>query len=185
MDMLNFGVNTRETDARLDRLVSKLKRPAPLFKTWGLKTRDLGREHARQHSKGGKFWRGIERQTVLVSVDNSGARVECQHFAGWHKEHGGVIKPVNAEALTIPINPKAEGKTAAEFSLGGKQLFILKGTNLLGYSSGTGKSARFVPLFLLVRRVNQKAEPWWPTRQEVSEIGQREGEAWLKMQVNS
>ncbi len=179
--MLSFRTDIAATTARLDSLVSGLKRTAPLFKTWGLRSRDLARKHAAAHSKGGKFWKSIARATVLSRVDASGATVECQHFAGWHKEHGGTISAVKAKALTIPIAPQAEGKTAAEFSLGGKRLFVPKGSSLLGYSDGT----RFVPLFLLRRRVSQKAEPWWPSASEITAIGEQEALWWLERQVKA
>jgi len=180
--MLNWKIDTRAAAARLNGLVSKVKRPRALFASWGLLVRNWGRESALSRSQGGPFWKSIAAKTQLVNVSDAGATVLCDHFAAAHKEYGGVIKPVKAKALTIPISPKAVGKRASEFVDGGRQLFVPKGTNVLGYMSSRGN---FEGLFILVKSVDQKAEPWFPRRELVAAIGERECAWWLKRQLEA
>ena len=179
--MLTWKLNARDASLKLDRIISRLRRPRALFASWGLGIRNWNRESALSRSQGGKFWKGVAAMTRLVDVSDSGATVLCDHFAAAHKEYGGVIRPVKAKALTIPISPQAVGKRASEFVSGGRQLFVPKGTNLLGYS--TGKNGKFKPLFVLVKSVDQKAEPWWIRMEQAAAMGEREGAWWLKRQV--
>jgi hypothetical protein len=94
--------------------------------------------------------------------------------AAAQKQYGGTIRAKNARALTIPIAPEAEGKRAAEFAMGGRPLFVIAskgGNSILGYSAGD----QFVPLYVLKRSVTQKADPFFPTDDEIGAIGVSEG----------
>ena len=68
------------------------------------------------------------------------------------REFGGVIKPVNAKALAIPIHKKAKGVSPREFS----DLFMIKKPGkdpLLARKKGKGIEIMYV----LKKRVYQKA----------------------------
>lgn len=160
----------------LQKLIDALTDKRAFFKTWAQQVVKFARRNARTNSKGGDFWKGIAGQTKITAADNSGATVECLHFAGAHKHFGGVIRARNAGALTIPLpGREAEGKRAAEFTAGGRQLFVAPGTSVLGYSDGS----KFCGLFALRKAVTQKPEPWWPEDNTVLALGIKEADYWL------
>jgi hypothetical protein len=160
----------------LEKLIKTLTDKRAFYKTWAHSVVKVGRRNALGKSKGGVFWKGIADQTKITAADDNGATVECLHFAGAHKHLGGVIKARNVRALTIPIAPEAKGKRAAEFEQGGRKLFVAPGTNVLGYSDGS----KFCGLFVLVKSVTQKPQPWWPGNTEVFDLGLKEADYWLQ-----
>lgn len=82
-------------------------------------------------------------------------------------EFGITIRPKNASALTIPVNPKAHGKSAGDFP----NIFRPKGTDVLAIPKGKGE---FEVLFLLLKSVtipersfirstfDEKNDDWMP-----------------------
>lgn len=78
--------------------------------------------HNKKGWKSTNFWADAARSThwqtfpegVMLSVSKIGVR---------QRYHGGIIRPVNAKALTIPIDEHAYGKTAADF---GDQLILVR-----------------------------------------------------------
>ena len=121
--------------------------------------------------KGGRhFWREVADATRVASVSDSGVTVVNEHVAAAQKQYGGPISAKNAKALTIPISSLARGKRAGEFP---QRLFAIKGEDgrrILGYNKGRGKKRQFVPLYALVKRVNQKPEPFWPDEAKAREL---------------
>ena len=122
-------------------------------------------------AKGGRhFWSEVADATRVASVSDSGVSVVNEHVAAAQKQYGGPIAAKNAKALTIPISSLARGKRAGEFP---QKLFTIKGEDgrrILGYSKGRGKKQQFVPLYALVKRVNQKPEPFWPDEAKAREL---------------
>lgn len=122
-------------------------------------------------------------QGVVVSVNQIGVR---------QRYFGGVIKPVNKRALTIPISPVSYGKVASDFP----GLFLLptkKGAYLVQYAGsvpdGRTKKAKGAArrsmggnakarkdatlnfLFKLVSQVDQKPDPnVLPSKEAVLEV---------------
>ena len=88
-------------------------------------------------------------------------------------QHGGVIKPVKAKALTIPVSEKAYGKRARDFA----GLVLLPAVGGVGggfaghynvgrlarvRKKGSGRTAysSIETLFILLRQVTIKPHPW-------------------------
>lgn len=67
------------------------------------------------------FWQRAARSTSWSVVDG-GALVSVNQIGVRQRYHGGPISPVKKRALTIPISPKAYGKTASDFP----DAFLLK-----------------------------------------------------------
>lgn len=181
------------TDIRADAVLEYLRRlgvelgdATPLLKVWGQRTAIAARNNAR--GKGGRrFWNDVARSVQVAEVGPQAVRVHAAHVAAAQKEFGGEIRPRTAKALTIPVSDEARGKRASEFESGGRELFVLPSDvadtiGLLGYAEEGGD---FHALFVLRTRVWQDAEPWWPTRSEVTAFGMDEAERWAAMQVNA
>jgi len=123
------------------------------------------------------FWARSARATSFAAVD-TGVVVTINQVGVRQRYFGGVIKPVNAHALTIPISPVSYGHVASDFP----GLFLLKtkdgGAYLvqrgLTVSEKTGRFGKITKgggnekrrltaslnfLFKLVSRVDQQADP--------------------------
>ncbi len=163
------------------RLAGKLSGPARqgFVLAWGRGTAVAAQRNAR--AKGGRrFWRDVARSINVRSVGPDGIEVFSDHVAAAQKQFGGTIaapgkSPYSkgAKALTIPISEEAEGRTAAEFALGGRKLFVLgkeaeNRMGILGYS----EDGEFHALFVLRKRVEQKADPFFPKDGEILELGE-------------
>lgn len=173
-------VDSREAEAELIRIASKLADERPFIKTWGNSVAKKARDNARKKSKGGRFWKSLARSVRVRMITAGAAEISSDHIAAAQKQYGGVIRAKNAAALTIPITPEAEGKRAKEFEAGGRDLFVPRGTNVLGYS----EDGEFHGLFALVKQTKrQKAEPWFPEPVEINRLGIIEAEFWLDRQL--
>jgi hypothetical protein len=77
------------------------------------------------------------------------------------KLYGGDIRPVNAKALAFPVSPNSYGKTAREMRLSGRTKFVpLNRGNVVGIiTTIESKGVIGEVLFLVVRKVSQKADP--------------------------
>lgn len=165
----------------LRRLSGKLTGPARqgFVLAWGRRTAVQAQRNAR--AKGGRrFWRDLSRSINVRSVGPEGVEVFSDHVAAAQKQFGGPISAPGkgayakgAKALTIPISEEAEGKTAAEFTLGGRKLFVIgkkdgERLGVLGYDEG----GEFHALFALRKRVVQKADPFFPKQDEVMALGE-------------
>lgn len=165
----------------MQRLAGKLTGPARqgFVLAWGRAVAVKAQRTAR--AKGGRrFWRDVSRSINVRTLSADGVEVFSDHVAAAQKQFGGTIEAPGkgayakgAKALTIPIADEAEGRTAAEFTLAGRKLFVLgkkDGVRLgvLGYDEG----GDFHPLFALRRRVTQAAEPFFPPSAEVLALGE-------------
>ena len=149
---------------------------------WGAMVRKEAIQNAL--AKGGKrFWRDIARSINLMP-DGQAAVVGSTHVAAAQKQFGGKIEApgkgpgaTGAKVLTIPIKGSgAEGRRASDFALAGKELFVAKGTHVLGYSD----DGEFHGLFVLVKRTKpQRPEPFFPADGRVLEIAEAEAERML------
>jgi len=77
------------------------------------------------------------------------------------REYGGVIKPVKAKALSIPVHPRAKGKVPRDFNdlvyipRKGKPGFLVQ-------KRGRGKNhERMDIMFVLVAQVKQDGKPYF------------------------
>jgi hypothetical protein len=171
----NFQVHTHvdasQVSPQLKALIGTLTNRSRFVAEWASKTASMARRSAVAHGSGGGFWeRDIAVSVEIESVSGDAFVVRTRSPLAIHKQFGGKIRATKAKFLTIPIAPEAQGKRASELSGGHRDLFRVEGKSgkaVLGYDDGS----RFHPLFVLVREVNQKAEPWWPTAGEVEALG--------------
>jgi len=109
------------------------------------------------------FWQGVaDAVQNPVLVGDSGVCISINHPAFAQKVFGGTIKPKNAKALTIPVEPEAYGRTVATFQQEtGIQLFLLKKkaggmSNLL---AGIVDEHTVKVFYVLQSSVDQAADP--------------------------
>lgn len=120
--------------------------------------------------KGGGFWAKI-RDSVNYEATADGVTVGSAHFAASHKQFGGTISApgkgagsTGAKFLTIPISDKSRGYTVGQLA-NRYSIFRFHDTNVLGGIRKVGgklSNQPAIPLFVLKKRVTQKAEPWFP-----------------------
>ena len=101
---------------------------------------------------------------------------------------------MTARALTIPITDEAKGKTAYEFERPDRPLFVVSektgdpGTiGVLGYAKKTRKKnvSAFHPLFVLRKYAKMKPDPWFPTKNRIEFLAQREAEFLLRREMKN
>lgn len=177
--MITCEVDTAAVEKELQEKLACISDRRGLFRDWSHAVSREAKRNALKRKKGGGFWLSIADSVRVSLVHNNGAEIKADHFAARHKHEGGTIRAKNAKSLTIPIAKEAKGKRAAAFEKGGRDLFVPKGTNVLGYSV----DGQFHGLFALVKSVTHKAEPWWPSEDDVARLGMREAEHWLKKEV--
>lgn len=170
---MDIKVEMPDLRRNLAKLVGMIRNKSGFVKVWANAAAQEGRETAR--SKGGRrWWRDLARSVQVRSVSETVAEVSSQQVGASIKQYGGVIRPVRARALTIPIAPEAEGKRAYELDRPNRPLFRLAKSRLLGYSTGKGKAQRFKALYVLAPRSVQKPDPWFPDDGRVMDLGHRE-----------
>jgi hypothetical protein len=172
--MISIKINSADVQSYLSRIQSLGGQVRPFLMRWANAIAKEARDTAR--AKGGKrFWRQIAAATRVKAISDSTVEIANWHVAGAQKQYGGPIEAKNAKALTIPIAPEAHGKRAADFTTGGRQLFVPKGTSVLGYADATG----FHALFALRKRVMQKPEPWFPATPRITLLGDLEANRYI------
>ncbi|MEI7825526.1 MAG: hypothetical protein WCI01_09505 [Chlorobiaceae bacterium] len=157
----------------LQDLIASLKNRGAFFKVWAQKASLMAQQSARSHSRGGQFWPSIARLTQVTSASDSGAVVQCLHFAGYHKEHGGPIKAKNSEFLTIPLIPSAMGKRVGEWQMdNGARLFRPGPKGNKKRVLCFVKDGELTPVYALTKETKpQSPEPWWPQPEQVLDAG--------------
>ena len=126
--------------------------------------------------RAGEFGNEIENAWTFEGSDNDGATIANDASFYRHKVYGGVIKPKNAKALTIPLIPEAVGRRAKDYR---GNLFMLKGkyektgdTNFLFEI----KNDQIRAVYMLKKQVDQK--PWPGALPPTENIAQAFGEKW-------
>lgn len=170
---MQLTIRTTSWDGNLAKLVLMVRNKSGFVKVWANSAAMEARESARK--KGGRrWWRDLARSVQVRSVGPESAEVSSNQVGAVIKQYGGVIRPVRARVLTIPIAPEAKGKRAYEMDRPDRPLFRLAGTRLLGYSTGRGKNQRFKALYVLAPKAVQKPDPWFPDNARVMSLGERE-----------
>ena len=172
---LSVGIDSAIASARLWALMLRIRDPSKLHKFWGIRVMNQARANAR--AKGGRrLWKQIADAVVLRSVSIRGADIRGVGLfgrIGMHKEKGGPIRVREKNWLTIPIDPAAYGKTAAEYSMEtGIRLFRPgrkdNPKKILAYA----QDGTLVPVFALCKMTApQRADPWLPDRNWVLHAG--------------
>jgi len=170
---MQVTVQTPALNQNLAKLVSMVRNKSGFVKVWANSAAMEARATAR--GKGGRrWWRDLARSVQVRSTGTDSAEVSSSQPGAVIKQYGGVIRPVNARVLTIPIDPEAEGKRAYELERPDRPLFRLPGTRLLGYSKGSGKKKEFKALYVLASKSVQRPDPWFPNDARVLWLGERE-----------
>jgi len=156
-DKLQQRLNSDELKLRMGKSVAELIRRH---------LRDRNSTHANE--LGGKrtnFWARASEAVNFRAVSD-GAEVSVSQEGVLQRYLGGTIRPVNAKALTIPVHPKAYGKSAREF----KDLKLVQGNRVaLLVQRPKGKQIGEV-YFVLKRSVTQEADPSvLPTEEQIKE----------------
>ena len=172
---LSVGIKSAVASARLWALMLRIRDPSKLYKFWGIRVMNQARTNAR--AKGGRrLWKQIADAVVLRNVSLRGADIRGVGLfgrIGMHKEKGGPIRVREKNFLTIPIDPAAYGKTAAEYSMEtGIRLFRPgrkdNPKKILAYA----QDGTLVPVFALCKMTApQRADPWLPDRNWVLHAG--------------
>lgn len=113
-----------------------------------LPTHGPGREQTR-------WWEGTARGWSLSQPNSNKVVFSNQTIGLAHKVTGGTIRAKRKKNLTIPLDPRAHGKTAKEYSNRINPLFRVK--NVLA-EVDEGSATGIKPIYALVKSVTHK--PW-------------------------
>ena len=169
------SIDSAVASARLLALMLRIRDPAKLYKFWGVRVMNQARANAR--AKGGRrLWKQIADAVVLRNVSQRGADilgVGLWGRIGIHKEKGGPIRARKKNFLTIPIDPSAYGKTAAEYSMDtGVRLFSLRSKSNSKRILAYRQDGTLVPVFALCKTTApQRADKWLPEHNWVLHVG--------------
>ena len=112
--------------------------------------------------------RGILLNSIQRSHNQNSATVFTRDKRAAIHQFGGVILPVHAKALTIPISKEARGKRARDFPRG--QTFLLKREGKAPLIMLRQEGGIVTPLFVLLRSVKIPARPFIrPTDHDIEE----------------
>lgn len=168
----------RELRAKLAR-VRDAGRLADATLVWAQAVAIEDRKRARA-KPGRSFWRDQARRVRAERFGSAGAAVYVG-IEGLHHHEGGDIFPVASRALTIPVAPEARGKRAAEFELGGRDLFVLPSflVNTIGVLGFAEEDGTFHALYVLRSKVHHEPRPWLVDEGEARRIGHAELDRFL------
>ena len=117
----------------------------------------LDRQRHRSHVSAHFYGRAARATSHRVTPDGAEVRVEHEGLA--QRYFGGRIVPRTKRALTIPIDPRADGRRAGEFP----DLFLWKdpdtGKAFLARGTGRGANQGFSLYYALVASVDQAPDP--------------------------
>lgn len=164
-----IDVKDRASDA-LKANVAAME-PRKVAAVSGPRLREKVRDHIKRLPRNKKgwpstgFWEDAARGTTW-DANNGSVSIKIKKLGFRQRYHGGVIRAVEAKALTIPISPQAYGKTAADFP-GSFLLKTKKGAYLVRYAGGNTPKGKFKKqnstlefLFQLKVSVRQPEMPW-------------------------
>lgn len=170
--MISIAINSSGFRKDFNSQLARAKNPAALLKVVGRQLandlkkhfRAKDRSHANQLSdRRSHFWLAVSR--TVQNPEQTGYNqisVSVTHPAIAQKVFGGTITAKRAKALTIPVEERAYGRTAATFEHEtGLKLFLLrtgKGSfqkAVLAVKEGKG----LVVEYILKRSVTQDADP--------------------------
>lgn len=113
-----------EAEAMLQRLGDGLGDGKTLHATMAFGVESLWRDHldsegytSRTNQLGGKstgYWKGVS-QSIASEATEDGATVSASQRGLALHYFGGIVKPVNAKALSVPVDPSAHGVYARQY----------------------------------------------------------------------
>ena len=133
--MITVHIESADFQKQIGALLQATQRPRPLLQAAARSVvRDLQR-HFREREKtpnklGGKrthWWARVARSTAVAEVTDARAVVSISEPGIGLQVSGGMVRPVEAKALTIPIHAEAYGRRAKTVELlTGMKLFRVK-----------------------------------------------------------
>lgn len=100
-----------------------------------------------------QWWRSVENGWTDSPATSAGVTFSNSTFGLAHKITGGTITAKRKKFLTIPIDPRAHGLSAKNFSVNVLPLFRVKNALM-----ATEKNGTLTPIYALKKSVTQK--PW-------------------------
>lgn len=118
--MITVRVESEELTRSLTRIIGLTQRPRSILQAAARSVRRDLQRHFRQRDRqanalGGRrthWWARVAQSTQIASVTDQQAVVSISEPGIGMKVTGGVIRPVEAKALTIPLHPEAYGRRA-------------------------------------------------------------------------
>lgn len=173
---MQVKVDTPDLNPTLRRLAAMIRNKAAFVKNWANAAAKEARDTARA-KPGRRWWRDLARSIRVQNISEAAAEVSSNHVGANLKQFGGIVRPKNKRALTIPIAPEAKGKTVYEMKRPNRPLFVLPGTRLLGYAT---PDKGFRALFVLAPKAVQKPDPWFPAPNRLYRLGINEANYLIK-----
>ena len=180
--MVRIEFQPPDMDPMVRAVMQNLKLRMTFLKNWANSAAIEARGNAR--AKGGRrYWKDLARSLQVRQVSETAVSVSSSQIGAGLKQYGGVVRPITARALTIPVTAEAKGKTAYEFERPDRPLFVVSektgdpGTiGVLGYAKKTRKEnvSAFHPLFVLRKYAKMKPDPWFPTENRIAVLAVRE-----------
>lgn len=165
------GVSVTIKSAGLDRALKALGNLGELGKeASAIGLNQLFRDHfaALQNQRGRSGGTGFYAKasdSVFHRITPEGIWVGSRQIGLRQRLHGGTIRPKRAKYLTIPIHPDAYGKRAGDSSM---DLSFIRTGSGVALLAATGENGYFVPYYLLLKSVTQKADPGViPTKEKI------------------
>lgn len=123
--MITVRVESTELNQTLERILRLSQRPRSILQAAARSVRRDLQRHFRQRDRkpnalGGRrthWWAAVARSTQIASVTDKQAVVSISEPGIGIKVTGGIIRPVEAKALTIPLHPEAYGRRAKTVEL--------------------------------------------------------------------
>ena len=143
--MVRIEFHPPDMNPMVRKVMQNLKLRMTFLKNWANSAAMDARGNAR--AKGGRrYWKDLARSIQVRRLSETAVVVSSSQIGAALKQYGGIVRPVTARALTIPITDEAKGKTAYEFERPDRPLFVVSektgdpGTiGVLGYAKKTRK----------------------------------------------
>lgn len=186
--MANVTTEMRHADVVLRGIADSLA-GIGLLKHVGNQVKEAARESA--YGQGGRsFWRSMG-DSVRTQQDGDSVIVGAVHEAAAQKQFGGQIsapgkgpKATGAKSLTIPVGQARENRWTVSQAERVYEIFKVKGKDGRGFLFGTRrnlKKKKATLLFVLRKRVMQRAYPWFPQGQELQASIKRGIDSYIRL----
>jgi hypothetical protein len=174
--MLKIAAEPQLQNDTLQSLIDTLTNKGRFMAEWASKTAKLARDNAKAHGSGGGFWeREVAGSVEIEAVGGDSFLIVTRDPKAVHKQFGGIIRRPNGGLLTIPLEDEAKGKRAGEIA----DLFFVRANDKLFLAQQNGETLTFMYVLCYQTRP-QKAEPWWPTDAEVTDLGTTIAEKYIR-----
>ena len=109
--MVRIEFQPPDMDPMVRAVMQNLKLRMTFLKNWANSAAIEARGNAR--AKGGRrYWKDLARSLQVRQVSETAVSVSSSQIGAGLKQYGGVVRPITARALTIPVTAEAKGKTA-------------------------------------------------------------------------